>query len=345
MKAMEKRALGPGGMEVSVLGMGGAPLGDLYELVGDERARKTVETAHCVGVRLFDTAPLYGRGLSEKRIGAALRDRLRGDNGIVLSTKIGRYLVPPNADAGAGGIDRGIFKGGLDFEIVMDYGYDGAMRSFEQSLGRLGVSHIDIVHIHDVDRGCAGSEDEYQRRFRESADGAYKALDALRSAGTIGAISVGVNEVAPLLDFARSGTFDCFMLAGRYTLLQQEALDALLPLCVERNIGILIAGPFNSGILATGARSGAMYNYAPAPPEILRKVSQIEAVCARYGVPLAAVALQFPLAHPAVRAIVPGAASPQEVAMNAQLLETPIPADLWAELKREALLREDAPTP
>jgi D-threo-aldose 1-dehydrogenase len=345
MKAIDKRALGRAGMEVSVLGMGGAPLGDLYELVGDARARETIETAYGLGIRLFDTAPLYGRGLSETRIGAALRDRLGdrpgGRNDIVLSTKVGRYLVPPGAE----GIDHGIFKGGLDYEIVMDYGYDGTMRALEQSLGRLGVSHIDIVHIHDVDRGCAGSEDEYQRRFRASSEGAYKALDELRSAGAIGAIGVGVNEVAPLLDFAGAGTYDCFMLAGRYTLLEQEALDALLPLCIERDIAIMIAGPFNSGILATGARPGAMYNYAPAPPPILDTVARIEAVCARHAVPLAAVALQFPLAHPAVRVTVPGASTPQEVAMNARLLETAIPRDLWAELKHERLLREDAPTP
>jgi D-threo-aldose 1-dehydrogenase len=195
MKATDKRALGGAGMEVSVLGMGGAPLGDLYELIGDARARETIDTAYSVGIRLFDTAPLYGRGLSEQRIGAALRARMQKGRDIILSTKIGRYLVSP----GPQGIDRGIFKGGLDLEVVLDYSYDGTMRSLEQSLERLGVSHIDVVHVHDVDRGSAGSEAEYQRRFRDSSDGAYKALNELRSQGVISAISVGVNEVAPLL--------------------------------------------------------------------------------------------------------------------------------------------------
>jgi D-threo-aldose 1-dehydrogenase len=341
MKATDKRALGRAGMEVSVLGMGGAPLGDLYEQIGEKQAQETIETAYGLGIRLFDTAPLYGRGFSERWIGGALRDRLCGDNDVVLPTKITRYLVP----AAAGSIDCGIFQGGLGFEIILDYGYDGTMLSLEQSLERLSVNHIDIIHIRDVDRGCAGSEEEYQRQFRASRDGAYRALDEMRSDGVIGPISVGVNEVAPLLDFAKAGTYDCFMLAGRYTLLEQEGLDVLLPLCIERNIGIIIAGPCNSGILATGAKAGAMYNYAPAPQEILDKVLQIEVVCERYGVPIAAVALQFPLAHPALRATVPGASSPREVIMNATLLETPIPADLWAELKHVKLVREDAPTP
>jgi D-threo-aldose 1-dehydrogenase len=337
--ASNKRPLGQTGLSVSVLGLGSAPLGDLYEIIPEQRAEATVTAAWDLGVRLYDTAPLYGQGIAEHRLGHVLRQHWQDRGDFVLCTKVGRYLVPEQRDK----VNRGVFKGGLDFRLVDDYGYDGTMRAYEQSIQRLGMNRVDVIHIHDVD--LQTWHDDYPKRFREAVGGAYKALDQLRRAGDIKAIGVGVNEVQPLLEFAEAGDFDCFMLAGRYTLLEQGALDRLLPVCQLRGIGILTAGPFNSGILATGAVAGAKYNYKPAPPEILDRVAKMEAVCKRYGVPLAAAAVQFPLAHPAVAAMVPGAVRPEEVEANIRLIETPIPAALWEELRQQKLIRADAPVP
>ena len=340
MDARSRRKLGRTDLEVSVLGLGGAPLGDLYEIIPEDRAIATIQSAYDAGVRLFDTAPLYGRGISEHRFGHVLRQKAEQRSDFVLSTKVGRYLVPEERSK----VDRSVFQGGLDFRLVPDYSYDGALRAIEQSLNRLGMNRIDVVHVHDVDVQTWG-EEGYPQRFRETMNGAYRALTDLRNQGVIGAIGVGVNEIQPCLDFLREGDFDCLMLAGRYTLLEQEALDTLLPLCLERRIGLFMAGPYNSGILATGAVPGAKYNYVAAPPEIMNRVSRMEAVCKRHGVPLAACAVQFPLAHPAVCSMVPGAVRPSEVTANIALIATPVPADLWAELKAEALIRADAPTP
>lgn len=341
MKATETRGLGKSGLKVNVLGLGSAPLGDLYEVIPEDRAVATVESALEAGVRLFDTAPLYGRGIAEHRFGHVLRQRPEQRDDFVLATKVGRYLVPEARER----VDRSVFKGGLDFRLVDDYSYDGTMRALEQSYQRLGMNRIDIVHIHDVDVQTWGNEAAYRARFREASDGAYKALDELRAAGVIGAIGVGVNEIQPLIEFSRAGDYDCFMLAGRYTLLENAALDELLPLCERRDIGVLTAGPYNSGILATGARPGAKYNYKPASQDILDRVAAIERVCARHNVPLAAAAIQFPLAHLAVASMVPGAVRPEEVQANVALIETVIPTDFWSELKQEGLLRADAPTP
>jgi D-threo-aldose 1-dehydrogenase len=337
MEPQAKRRLGTSKLEVTILGLGGAPLGDFYARLPEEEALATVEAAYARGVRLFDTAPLYGNGLSEHRFGHVLRRRPQHD--FVLCTKVGRYLVP---EAPAH-IDRGLFTGGLNMRCVVDYSYDGTMRAVDQSFQRLGIERIDVLHIHDVDIWTHG--DAYEQRFREAMEGAYRALRRLRDEGTVGAIGVGVNETEPLMRFARAGDFDCFMLAGRYTLLEHTALDDLLPLCAEKGIGILIAGPYNSGILASGAVPGAKYNYRDAPPDIMDRVARIEAVCRRHNVPLPAAALQFPLGHPTVAAMVPGAVRPAEVERNIALMAHPIPSDLWAELKQEGLLRRDAPTP
>jgi len=340
MQATDKRRLGKSGLEVTLMGLGGAPLGDLYEVIPEPRAQATIEAAYQAGIRLFDSAPLYGKGISEHRFGAVLRQRPEERDDFVLCTKVGRYLVPEERAK----VDRSVFKGGLDFRLVADYSYDGALRAIEQSLQRFGMNRIDVVHIHDVDVQTWG-EEGYRQRFKEASDGAFRALAELRSQGVIRAVGVGVNEVGPLLEFAAAGDYDCFMLAGRYTLLEHGALDDLLPLCQQRGIGILTAGPYNSGILATGARPGAMYNYKPAPSDILARVSRIEAVARAHEVPLAAAAIQFPLAHPAVAAMVPGAVRPEEVDANVKLIGYPVPAAFWADLKTEGLLRSDAPTP
>ncbi len=330
------RPLGKSELNVTVLGFGGAPLGDFYARLPEEQALATVAAAYDCGVRLFDTAPLYGNGLSEHRFGHVLR-RLPHD--FVLCTKVGRYLRPEAPER----IERSGFVGGLNMRFVFDYSYDGAMRAVEQSFQRLGVERIDVLHIHDVDVWTHG--DAYEQRFREAIEGAYRALHELRTQGVVGAIGVGVNETAPLLRFAAHGDFDCFMLAGRYTLLEHTALDDLLPLCAAKGIGILTAGPYNSGILASGAVAGAKYNYRDAPPEIMQRVARIEAVCRRHAVPLPAAALQFPLGHKSVAAMVPGAVKPAEVERNVALISHPIPADFWAELKHEGLLPAHAPTP
>lgn len=337
MDPRAKRRLGKSGLEVTVLGLGGAPLGDFYALLPEEEALATVSAAYTQGLRLFDTAPLYGNGLSEHRFGHVLR-RLRPHD-FVLCTKVGRHLLPEAAER----IDRGWFTGGLNMRCAVDYSYDGTMRAIDQSFQRLGIDRIDVLHIHDVDIWTHG--DAYEQRFREAMEGAYPALHKLRQEGVIGAIGVGVNETGPLMRFAAAGDFDCFMLAGRYTLLEQGALDDLLPLCAAKGIGILIAGPYNSGILASGAVPGAKYNYREAPPEIMDRVARIEAVCRRHAVPLPAAALQFPLGHPSVAAMVPGAVTPAEVERNVALLTQPIPPAFWAELKQDDLLRSDAPTP
>src|SRR6185312_4524724 len=234
------------------------------------------------------------------------------------------------------------FERAAPFEPRIDYSYDGIMRSFEDSIHRLGTDRIDILLLHDCDRRNHG--DAYSERFREAMAGAYKALLALREQGAVRAIGAGLNEWEACQDFAEAGDFDCFLLAGRYTLLDQGALHSFLPLCTRRGIGIILGGPYNSGILATGPVPGAFYDYAPASPAILERTRAIEAACARHGVPLAAAALQFPLSHPAVASVIPGARSPAEVEENLRLLARPIPSALWAELKTAGLLRADAPT-
>ena len=339
MPDMPTRKLGATDLHVSILGFGGAPLGDLYEEIPEERALSVVEAAYSSGIRLYDTSPLYGHGLSEHRLGHVLRGKPRSE--FVLSTKVGRWLRPEVPER----IERGLYKGGLNFMPVLDYSYDGVMRSLDQSYARLGIGEIDLVLIHDVDVWAQGSREAYERSFRAAMAGAYRALDELRTAGAIKAIGAGVNEVEPCVRFAQEGAFDCFLLAGRYTLLEQNGLRDLLPLAERQQFSILLGGPFNSGILATGAKPGAKYNYQPAPPEILARVANIEAVCARHGVPLAAAAIQFPLGHERVASIIPGAVTPAEVRQNVGLMSTPIPAGLWAELKHEALLNPEAPVP
>jgi D-threo-aldose 1-dehydrogenase len=259
----------------------------------------------------------------------------------VISTKVGRWLRPERSEQ----VDRGQFVGGLNFQPVYDYSYDGTMRALEQSYQRLGMDRIDIALIHDVDIWTHGSAEAYESRFRQAVDGAYRALDELRRSGVVRAIGVGINEVAPCVRFANEASFDCFLLAGRYTLLEQNGLDDLLPLAEQQGFSLLIGGPFNSGILATGATPGAKYNYKLAPEAILERVARIDVICQRHHVPLAAAAIQFPLGHPCIASIVPGAVSPSEVERNADYIDLPIPQSLWDELKAEKLLAADARVP
>jgi len=339
MKATDTRPLGRTGLPVSQIGFGAAPLGNLYESFPDRQAYETVRAAWDAGIRLYDTAPLYGFGLSEHRIGEALRWERRAD--YVLSTKIGRLLHP--ADPAT--LDTGLFKGTLPFRPEYDYSYDGVMRSVEDSLQRLALERIDILLIHDVDHWTHGDPAVVDKHFADVMAGGYKAMVKLREEGVIKAIGAGVNEWEMCQRFAEAGDFDCFLLAGRYTLLEQEPLDSFLPLCERRGIGIILGGPYNTGILATGAVEGAYYNYAAASPEIMERVRGIEAVCRRHGVPLASAALQFPFGHPAMSSVIPGARTPAEVTRTIDTFAHDIPSDLWADLKAEGHLREDAPVP
>lgn len=333
----ETRTLGRTGAQVTRLGFGGAPLGNLFRPIPEADAVATVRAAWSAGVRYFDTAPLYGHGLSERRIGAALHGQPR--DAFVLSTKVGRRLVPRPADLEPG--DAYVHTPPL--APVFDYTADSARDSLAASMERLGVGQVDVVLIHDIGAVTHGAEDA--ARYREAMDGAYRVLHDLRATGAIRAIGVGANEWQVLERCMRDGDFDCFLLAGRYSLLEQTALDSFLPLCASRAIGVIIGGPFNSGILALGAVPGATYNYLPAPPDVLERVGALQRVVAAHGVPLAAAALQFPFHHPAVTAVIPGARAATEVRDNLALLRHPIPPSLWRDLRAEGLLRTDAPTP
>lgn len=327
MLATATRQLGRTNLQVSVLGFGGHTLGSLPIAFPDAKASEAVHRAHAAGLRLFDTAPNYGRGLSEHRIGHVLRAADR--NSFVLSTKVGHIMTSEGEPVDVG----------LGFRGAVDLSGDATRRSLADSLQRLGLTRIDIALIHDVDlRGCK-TEDVYRRRFREAMDGAYPVLRALRDDGVIRAIGVGLNDVDACLDFLNAGDFDCIMVAGRYSLLDhRQAADMLLPLCAERGIGVLLAAPYNSGILATGAHPGARFFYDRAPPDVLRQVARLETVCARHKVPLAAAAIQFPLRHPAVTSVVVGAGTAGEVERNIDLLSVPIPAGLWSDLQHENLI-------
>src|SRR5438034_4110528 len=337
MSAIPRRGLGRTGLEVSVLGFGTAPLGDLFARLDDGTAIAAVERAFNLGINLLDTSPLYGRGLSEHRCGTAIR-RLPRDQ-IVLCTKVGRWMDPFHGRGNGSG-----FSGGQPHRAVVDYSYDGTMRSVEQSMLRLGTDRLDLLLIHDVDVWTHGA-DAIEQRFAEAMAGAYVALDRLRSEGVVAGIGIGVNEAEMCVRFAQAGSFDTMLLAGRYSLLEQPALRQFLPLAQQQGIGVLLGGVFNSGILATGAVPGAKYNYRDAPAEILARVADIERVCDAHGVALPTAALHFALGHPAVASIVLGGQSPQEVERNVAALSSTVPTALWADLKVERLLAAEAPIP
>lgn len=322
------------------MGFGGAPLGNLYRKVSDEDAQGALQAAWDAGIRFFDTAPQYGLGRSEERFGKAIARF--GRDSIQLSTKIGRLLL----DCEPHEVTPEAFVDVPQKRIVFDYTYDGVMRSYEASRARLGIANADVLLVHDVCVFSQGSQEASDAKVRELFDGGgYRALTELRAAGEIAAIGAGVNEWQVCEKLLGLGDFDGFLLAGRYTLLEQEALDTFLPLCEQRDVGILLGGPYNSGILATGAVPGAKYNYADAPPEILDRVRKIEAVCTAHDTPLIAAALQFVLGHPCVKTVIPGAVSAAEVRSNVALLERAIPDSLWSDLQGEGLIRPDSPLP
>ncbi len=328
------RTLGRTGIELTSLGFGSTGLGNMYRVQTEDGAMATVEAAYRAGIRYFDTAPLYGFGLAEHRMGAARRWL---EHDIVLSTKVGWRLFPRNASDGSGSAADSLFDCPAPFKPRIDYSYDGVMRSFEDSLQRLGTDRIDILLLHDCDRRNHG--DAYRERFREAMAGAYRALASLREQGAVRAIGAGLNEWEACQEFAEAGDFDCFLLAGRYTLLDQTSLDSFLPLCERRGIGVILGGPYNSGILATGAVEGASYDYAPASAAILERTRAIERACLRHAVTLRAAALQFPLSHPAITTVIPGARDVAEVEENRRLMSHPIPDALWLDLRQAWLIR------
>lgn len=332
------RRLGRTAVTVTELGFGGASIGELFVRVPERDALATIDAAWDAGIRFYDTAPWYGRGLSELRLGGGLRDRPRAE--YVLSTKVGRVLRPHVGDD----FDGSPWVGGCRNDIVFDYTYDGIMRSVEGSRLRLGITRFDIAVIHDLDRWHF-DEPTMAAHLRDLSKSGWRALEELRSSGQIGAISAGVNTEGLILRYLDAVDLDAFLVAMPYTLLRQDVLDAEFPAAVARGVGFVIGAVFQSGILATGAVEGATYDYAPAPPDVLQRVRRIEAVCSRHGVPLAAAALQFPLGHPAVASVIPGSFHPDQVERNVAAFHHPIPADLWAELKHEGLLRADAPVP
>lgn len=330
------------GLTVSRVGFGSAPLGDFFEHLDETTAIATVETAFASGITLVDTSPHYGNGLAEHRIGTALRSVPR--DSVVISTKIGRVMSPASPGGAAPPPPARGFVGSLPHRPRFDYSYDGVMRSFEQSLLRLGTDRIDILLIHDIDAWTHG-EDQVEARYREALGSGYRALDQLRAEGTVKAIGLGLDDHDWCERFLREADFDAVLLAGRYSLLEQPALATLLPLALAKGVGIMLGGIFNSGILATGAMAGARYNYEAAPPEILDRVARIEAVCRAHAVPLPRAAVQFVLGHPAVSTLVLGAVHPAEIARNLAALDEPVSASLWSDLKAEGLLDPAAPAP
>ncbi len=317
-------------LRLSELSLGCAQLGNLYRAITDEQAHATIETAWAQDIRYFDTAPHYGLGLSERRLGSALAGRPRSE--YVLSTKVGRLLEPMTA---AGGRDDGGFDVPATHRRVWDFSRDGILRSLEESLRRLGLDAVDIVYLHDPDE-----------HRREVLDTAYPALEELRGQGVVSAIGAGMNQTAMLADFARHTDMDVLMLAGRYTLLEQSALEDLLPICQQRGIGIVAAGVFNSGLLARRTPpDNAMYNYDDAPEALVLRARHMAEICERHGTSLPAAALAFPLAHPAVVSVCVGARSPEQIERNVELYRSGVPASVWGELREQGLLRPDAPVP
>jgi D-threo-aldose 1-dehydrogenase len=324
------RALGRSDLQVGAFAFGGAPLGNLGQPVPEEDWQSALAAAWDAGVRFFDTAPHYGLGLSEERLGVGLAAHPRDE--FVVSTKIGRLLSP---GPGSVGMDTEGFAVPAKLVRVRDYSRDGVLRSLESSLERLRTSRIDILLVHDPDDF-----------FREALEGAFPALDDLRRQGVIRSYGAGMNQSAMLSRFVRETDLDVVLLAGRYTLFEQSALDDLLPLCSSHDVSVIAGGVFNSGLLATDHPSeSAAYNYAPTSPEVLGRARKLAEVCARHGVSLPAAAVQFVLAHPAVKTVALGMRSAAEVRRNATLFDTPIPSALWADLQNNSFLRRDAPIP
>jgi D-threo-aldose 1-dehydrogenase len=341
MNPFAVRRIGKTDVRVTVLGLGGTAYAGMYQAVSDSDASNAISEAYSTGIRYFDTAPLYGHGSSERRLGAALHSYAR--ESYVISTKVGRVME----SAPLASIEPDVFAEPLPYRPVFDFTASGIARSFRESLERLKAEFVDVCLVHDPDQSgpIIHLDPHHEAHFEQVMRDSWPALDELRQQGLIRATGVGMNQWPMLHDFVQTGKFDCILLAGRYTLLDQTSLETLLPACLKNDVSVIIGGPYNSGILATGPVAGATYDYSAAPPEILDRVSRLQSVCEDFDVELRAAALQFPLAHPAVASIIPGARSSAEVIENVRLLSLPIPSGFWAELKRSQLISANSPTP
>ncbi len=341
MNPFLRRRVANTAFEVTQLGMGGATLGDMREVNSEAAARDAIEAAHTAGIGYFDTSPWYGHGKSELRFGNVLRTKPR--DSFVISTKVGRVHARP---ANPSTFTPYRWKGGLPFDFKFDYTHDAVLKSYEMSLMRLGINSVDALLIHDLDLRFHQTDEGVTRHLDQLDQGrGYQALADLKARGEIKAIGAGINHTGMIPRFLERFALDFFLVAMPYTLLEQAALDGELQMCAERGISIVIGAPFASGILARGPVPGALYQYQPAEPAIIEKAQRIKAVCDRHNVALPAAALQFPLGHPSIVAVIPGPIMPEEVRLNLQYMRAEIPDDLWAELKAERLIRGDAPVP
>ncbi len=322
-----KRARLANGLDVTAIGLGSAPLGGLFTPVSDADAEATIERAWTAGIRFYDTAPLYGFGLAERRLGTFLRQQPR--DSYAISTKVGRLLRAPDGAAA----EDDYYKSGQRERPVFDFSYDGVMRSVDESLGRLGLDRVDVLLVHDPD--------DY---YDDAVGGAFRALQRLRDDGTVKAIGAGMNQSEMPVRFAETVPVDCFLLAGRYTLLDQGALDALFPVCTAKHIGILLGGIYNSGILAN-PHTGAKFNYQDADATLIARALELDELCRRHGTELKAAALQFGMAHPAVTVAVMGARNVAEIADNIAMSQTTVPQAFWQELRARNLVDARAPLP
>lgn len=334
-----RRRVGGTQLHLPAFGMGTAHLGELYSTVEESVAQVTLEAAWQAGVRYYDTAAWYGRGLAEHRLGGFLRTKTRSE--FQISTKVGRTLHRP---ANPATFDRDPWIGGLNFEVNFDYSYDGVMRSYEQALQRLALDTVDALVIHDLD-SLFHDEKTIAAHTKALSEGGMKALSELKSSGDIDAVGMGINKKEQLADLAQKVDLDFALVAMPYTLIDQETLHTGMKACLERNVSVVVGAPFASGILATGSAGAAHYDYGAASDEVITKVQRIEAVCVAHSVSLQAAALQFPLAHPASASIIPGAAKPEEIIANIASLDSSIPAQFWSDLKSDGLLDADAPVP
>lgn len=340
MSAIATRQVGASKQSVTELGFGTAPLGDLFERIAEDEAQRILREAWDGGVRYFDTSPFYGFGKAEHRLGTFLRQQSRDD--FVVSTKVGRVFRPP---VDPRRVDPAYWAAPLPFDFTFDYSYDGIMRSWEDSLQRLSLNRVDMLLIHDLDELFHESADALTACLSQLYGSGWRALDELRRGGRIKAVGAGINRAHMMPRFLDLVDLDFFLVAMPYTLLDQDVLEDIFPRCEREQVGIVIGAPFASGILATGPTAGALYAYAPATDEILEKTGRIQAVCERHDTPLAAAAMQFPLAHPLVAAIIPGALEAEHVRANLASYRYRIPDGLWSTLKADGLIREDAPTP
>ncbi|NKB69021.1 MAG: aldo/keto reductase [Candidatus Latescibacteria bacterium] len=337
-----KRLLGKSALSVPQLGFGGGTLGDPNEIISDEKAQETLATAYAGGIRYFDTAPWYGVTKSEHRLGQFLRRQPR--DSFAINTKVGRVFYRPDNPAT---FSQDRWKGGLPFQLRFDYTRDGLRRSYEDSLQRLGMNQVDALAVHDLDYKFHLTDQGVDGHFSElDQGGGFEWLLELKARGEIKAIGAGVNQAQMIPEFVdRFKGWDYFLVAMPYTLLDQPALDEAFDLCRHHDISVIVGAVYASGILATGAKEDPLYAYKPAERKIVEKVRRIEAICARYDFPIGAAALQFPLGHPVVAAVIPGSNSPEIVKANLEWIQIEIPQDFWNELKNEGLLRKGAPTP